>query len=446
MGTNGAASRPWRRRAKTAAAASAPRVPSATAGTAAATSPLVPGRLCRVAHPGALRRHGQRASALVARKPPAPPASAGACLLDVDTPALVVELDALEANIQRMAEALGSFPDVALRPHVKSHKTVEVAILQMQQPGTVGVCCQKVSEAVAMADAVGDILLSNQVAAPAKARRLAAIARRGCSVTAVVDSLQSAEVLAAASRGEGVRLGVLIDVNVGQDRCGVSAPADAVVLAQGLSELEGLHFRGIQAYQGLAQHVRDHSERAAAAASAADLARATTSALSEAGFGCEVVTGGGTGTCEFDVTSGIYTEVQPGSYVFGDADYARNLDAGGAPVSSWRQSLFVAATVISRNQSARRVVLDAGLKAVSYDSGPPLVRGWPESAARIESGGDEHTILHVRSGTALPALGDQLLLVPGHCDPTVNLHDHMLGLRGGIVETVWPVAARGPGH
>mmetsp|Transcript_65203 Transcript_65203/g.194416 ORF Transcript_65203/g.194416 Transcript_65203/m.194416 type:complete len:114 (-) Transcript_65203:54-395(-) len=112
----------------------------------------------------------------------------------------------------------------------------------------------------------------------------------------------------------------------------------------------------------------------------------------------------------------------------------------------WRQSLFVAATVISRNTAARRIVLDAGLKAVSYDSGPPLVRGWPDNAARIESGGDEHTLIHVHGGTALPALGDQLLLVPGHCDPTVNLHDHLIGLRGGKTESVWPVAARGPGH
>lgn len=370
----------------------------------------------------------------------------GSCLLDVDTPALVVELDALEANIRRMTETLGSFPEVALRPHAKSHKTVEVAMLQMQQPRTVGVCCQKVSEAVAMADAVGDILLTNEVATPAKARRLAALARRGCSVTAVVDSLQCAELLVAAARAEGVRLGVLVDVNVGQDRCGVDTPAEAVALARGLAELDQLHFRGIQAYQGLAQHVRGHGERAEAAAAAAARAKEVVGALEAAGFPCEVVTGGGTGTYDFDAASGVYTEVQPGSYVFGDADYSRNLDAEGDPVSTWRQSLFVAATVISRNTAARRLVLDAGLKAVSYDSGPPLVRGWPDTAARIENGGDEHTLVHVPSGTALPALGEQLLLVPGHCDPTVNLHDHLLGLRGGIVESIWPVAARGPGH
>lgn len=319
-------------------------------------------------------------------------------------------------------------------------------MLQMHQPRTVGVCCQKVAEAVAMADAVGDILLTNEIATPAKARRLAALARRGCSVTAVVDSLQSAELLAAAARTEGVRLGVLVDVNVGQDRCGVDGPQEAVALARGLAELPELHFRGIQGYQGLAQHIRNHSERSAAAAAAAARAREVVSALEAAGFQCEVVTGGGTGTYEFDAASGVFTEVQPGSYVFGDVDYSRNLDAEGDPVSAWRQSLFVAATVVSRNTAARRVVLDAGLKAVSYDSGPPLVRGWPDSAARIESGGDEHTILHVHSGTALPALGEQFLLVPGHCDPTVNLHDHLLGLRGGVVESIWPVAARGPGH
>lgn len=382
---------------------------------------------------------------MAATRRPQVPAPAGALLADVETPALLVDLDLLEANVGALVESLGAFPGVALRPHAKSHKTLEVAQLQMKQPRTVGVCCQKVSEAVAMADGVADILLSNQVASPAKARRLAALARRGCAVTAVVDSPEAAEVLSAAALAEGVRLGILVDVNVGQNRCGVDSPEDAVALAQAVSKYESLQLRGVQAYHGLAQHIRGHRERSEAASGAAARAKAAAEALKAAGFECEVVTGGGTGTYELDAASGVYTEVQPGSYVFNDADYSRNLGADGSPVAQWRQSLFVAATVVSRNQVARRVVLDAGLKAVAYDSGPPLVHGWDGTKVEVESGGDEHTILHVRGGAPLPAVGEQLLLVPGHCDPTVNLHDHMLAVRGGRVESVWPVAARGPG-
>jgi len=218
-----------------------------------------------------------------------------------------------------------------------------------------------------------------------------------------------------------------------------------VDLASQISKLKCVHFRGIQAYHGLAQHVRSHDERAKIAAEAGKRAAEARDALLQAGFECNVVTGGGTGTYEFDIAGGVYTEVQPGSYVFNDADYTLNLDAAGNMVSIWRQSLFIATTVISRSTSARRVVLDAGLKAISYDSGPPLVRNTPPSAARVECGGDEHTIVHFSEGTSLPALGEQVLLVPGHCDPTVNLHDYLLGVRGGVVETVWPVAARGPG-
>jgi len=298
---------------------------------------------------------------------------------------------------------------------------------------------------VALADAAGDVLLSNEVVNPVKARRLAALARRGCNVTAVADSRLSAEVLAAGARVEGVRLGVLIDVNVGQDRCGVSGPEEAVELAKWISQLEELQFRGIQAYHGLAQHVRAYLDRAELVGAVAKQAAHIARALEAEGFRCDVITGGGTGTLELDAGSGVFTELQPGSYIFGDADYARNLGPDGEFVSRWRQSLFVAATVISCSPAARRVVLDAGLKAVSYDSGAPLVAGWPTGAFQVESGGDEHTILHVSPNVRLPRLGEQILLIPGHCDPTVNLHDHLIGVRDGIVEVVWPVAGRGPG-
>jgi len=421
----------------------------AAASTAAHRFP--PAALPRKANPWHAQRAATSEAAAGRKAPPppvacrpSPPASVGAVKLEVETPALLVELDALETNLAVLATMMEAFPDVRVRPHAKTHKSPDLAAVQMKQPQTVGVCCQKVSEAVALAATVGDVLLTNQIFSLNKALRLAKLARRGCSVAAVMDSLQGAEMMAKAARLEGVRIGALVELNIGQDRCGVDSPEQAVAFARFIEAIPELQFRGLRAYNGGAQHIRDYSERAASAAAAAKQAALARDALIKAGLGCEVVTGGGTGTFEFDAASGVYTEVHPGSYLFGDRDYAQNLNSQSRPCERWKQSLFVATTVISRSTASRRIVLDAGLKALSYDSGPPRVHGWQDSCAHVESGGDEHTVFHVNSGTALPGLGDQVLLVPGHCDPTVNLHDHLMAVRRGVVEAIWPLA-RGPG-
>lgn len=374
---------------------------------------------------------------------PVPPAAVGAA--SADTPSLHLDLTAFEANLRTLSEMMEKTPKIALRPNVKSHKCVEIASLQMLQPGTLGVACPKVSEAVAMADAVGDVLVTHEVVSEHKARRLAVLPRRGCKVTAVVDSELVARVLAAAARAEGTRLSVLIDVNVGHNRCGVDSPEEALGLAQLLSELDTLDFRGIQAHHVLSQRIRSFDGRRTAAEEAASRAKRFVEALDSEGFRCDIVTGGGTGTFEFDAASGVYTEVQPASYVFSDVGLSENLDADGQRNSCWQHSLFVGATVVSRNEVSHRVVVDAGLKAISYDSGTPTVRGLPDGAALVECGGDEHTIVHFARGTPLPALGDQIEFTPGHCEATVNLHEYILGMRSGRVESVWPVAARGPG-
>jgi D-serine deaminase-like pyridoxal phosphate-dependent protein len=219
----------------------------------------------------------------------------------VETPALLVRLDALEANVKNMTAHLGALaPNVNIRPHARSHKTAEIASMQMQQARHIGICCQKVSEAVAMADTVGDILLTSSVVSLPKARRLANLARRGCSVTVVADSKESLDVLTAAARGEGIRLGVLIEVDVGQGRCGVESPAEAVMLAKAVESQEEFDFRGIQAYHRGIQHVREWSARSAAAAEVASRVGEFVRALNSAGLACEIITGGGTGTCAFD--------------------------------------------------------------------------------------------------------------------------------------------------
>ena len=377
------------------------------------------------------------------RPPTLPPAArAGDALADVDTPALVLDLDAFERNLDSM-QAAANAAGVALRPHAKAHKTPAIALAQLQR-GAVGICCQKVSEALPFLQAgVTDIHISNQIAGPAKAAQLAQLALHG-RFSVCVDHPQQVAGLAAATAASGSRLAVFIEIDIGQGRCGV-AGADAVLrLLDALAPNPQLRFGGLQAYHGGVQHVRSHAERQAAAQRAGARTAAVVAALGVAGVACPVVTGGGSGSVEFDLAGGVYTELQPGSYVFMDGDYGRN--QGGA-VLRFQHSLFVASTVMSVGDG-NRCILDAGLKSLAVDSGLPTV--WQDGAASATlayaAANDEHGIVRRADGAPalpLPALGSQLLLVPGHCDPTLNLHDDLVAVRGGVVEALWPIAARG---
>jgi D-serine deaminase-like pyridoxal phosphate-dependent protein len=354
-------------------------------------------------------------------------------LAEVDTPALLVDLDAFERNLATMAETARG---VRLRPHAKSHKCPEIARRQIAL-GAVGVCCQKVSEAEALVDGgVADVLIANEVVGRAKLERLATLARRA-KVSVCVDDAANARDLDAAARAAGVRLDVLVEVDVGAQRCGVAPGAPALHLARVVAGCAGLRFAGLQAYQGAAQHLRSIGERRAAIAQAIDKARATRDLIEDEGLDCEVVTGAGTGSFPFEQASGVYTELQPGSYVFMDADYGRN-SWDGFP--RFEQSLYVWTTVMSAPAPGRAVV-DAGLKAHSVDSGMPLVVGMP--GVEYAKASDEHGVLKVAAAARAPALGAKLRLVPGHCDPTVNLYDWLVGVRAERVEALWPVAARG---
>lgn len=356
----------------------------------------------------------------------------------IDTPALVVDLDALERNLEAMA-TFARDNEVKLRPHAKTHKCSVIAQRQIAA-GAVGVCVQKVGEAEAMADGrIGDIYISNEVVDPAKLARVAKLAGR-VTLAIAVDSALGAERLAAALRAEGTRCEVFVEVDVGQGRCGV-APAAAGTLAQQIVA-HGLSIAGLQAYHGRAQHLRDPAEREAAIAHAVTLARAAQASITSAGIACPLVTGAGTGTFVHEAASGLYGELQAGSYVFMDRDYADNDATPGAP--AFEHALFVKSQVMSRGAS--HAVIDAGHKSHAIDSGLP--RTWQRDL-EFANGGDEHGILrrHAFGGDRLPALGETIWLVPGHCDPTVNLHDHLIVVRGGLytgrVEAIWPVDARG---
>jgi D-serine deaminase-like pyridoxal phosphate-dependent protein len=366
-------------------------------------------------------------------------ARGGDLVATVATPALVIDLDAMERNLEAMAVFARSH-GVRLRPHAKMHKSAAIAKAQIAA-GAVGVCVQKLSEAEVLADAgISDIFISNEVIDAAKLTRVAALAGR-IKLAIAVDSILGVDRLAEACKAAGSEPNVFVEIDVGQGRCGVSPEAAGALAHHVVSR--GLRFAGLQAYQGGAQHLRGAAEREAAVRGAATLVRAAQMSITSAGIACPLVTGGGTGTFVFDTTSGVYGELQAGSYLFMDGEYADIEPAEHAP--RFEHALFVKSQVMSR--AASHVVVDAGIKAYAIDAGLP--RAWRRELEMINFG-DEHGILKASgSGSAadLPQLGETVWLVPGHCDPTVNLHDSYVAVRGGlelgVVEALWPVDTRG---
>jgi D-serine deaminase-like pyridoxal phosphate-dependent protein len=363
-----------------------------------------------------------------------PPARAGDPATAIDTPALVLDLPAFERNLDRMAQATQG---VRLRPHAKAHKCPDVARLQMAR-GAVGVCCQKTDEAAAFVRAgVTDVLVTNEVVAPAKIERLAGLAR-DATVGVLVDDAANVTALDDAAAAAGTRLDVYVEVDVGAHRCGVAPGEPVRDLARQVAASRALRLRGLHAYHGGAQHLRAPAERRAATAWAAALAARSRAMLEEAGLSCEIVTGAGTGTWQHERDSGVWNELQPGSYPFMDADYGRN---ALAPTEiAFEQSLFVVAGVMSVPAPGRAVV-DAGLKAFAFDSGLPVVHARAETSYVKAS--DEHGVLELRAGATPLAPNDRVSLIPGHCDPTFNLYDWVVGVRDGRVACVWSIAARG---
>jgi D-serine deaminase-like pyridoxal phosphate-dependent protein len=366
------------------------------------------------------------------------PARVGDALHEVDTPALVLDIDRFEANLERLMQS-STVRGMRVRPHAKSHKCVEVARRQMAA-GAVGICCQKVSEAeVFLAGGIDDVLVTNEIIGKRKVTALAALAVRfpQARVGVCVDDVKQVRQLATACRALAAQVDVYIEIDVGHGRAGVPDTASAVELAEEIAQHRALRLRGLQAYYGSAQHRRGVRERRQAITLAATLAGAARDGLIAAGHPCEIVTGGGTGTFPYETGSGVYNEVQPGSYVLMDIDYGKNEFDPIAP--AFEPALYILTSVMSARGD--RVTLDAGLKAFSTDSGPamPAFEGW-----QVRGVSDEHTVL-IRAGSEGPnlVLGDKPLLIPGHIDPTVNLHDVIVVSRNDVVIDVWPIEARG---
>ncbi|TMH73560.1 MAG: DSD1 family PLP-dependent enzyme [Betaproteobacteria bacterium] len=361
-----------------------------------------------------------------------PPAKVGDRVEEIDTPALVLELDAFERNLRTLADSVKGRP-LRVRPHAKTHKCAEIAKRQLAH-GAIGVCCQKVAEAEALVEGgINDVLVSNEVVGTPKIARLAALSKRA-HIGVCVDHPDNL----AALEASGAKLDVYIELEVGMRRCGIAPGPAALQLARAIHRSKNLRFAGLQAYHGRAQHMRTMEERHAAIEAAAQHVFEMKRLLEKAGIPCPIVTGAGSGTYMLEVEAGAWDEIQPGSYIFMDVDYAKNEWA--APLPRFEHALFVLATVMSR-PAADRAIVDAGLKASSVDSGLPLV--WRREGLTYRGASDEHGAIEIAAGAQAPALGDKLYLVPGHCDPTVNLYDWYVCVRHDRVESVWSVTARG---
>ena len=368
------------------------------------------------------------------------PAMVGMDEADIQTPCLVLDLDALERNIIKMGQ-FAKDKNMRHRVHGKMHKSVDVALLQEKLGGSCGVCCQKVSEAEAFVrGGIKDVLVSNQVRDPAKIDRLARLPKLGARAICCVDDLANIADLSAAAVKHGTQIECLVEIDCGAGRCGVQSTEDVVVIATAIDAAEGLKFAGLQAYQGAMQHLDDYQERKAKIEIAVAMVAEAVAALKSVGLECDIVGGGGTGSYYFEGESGVYNELQCGSYAFMDADYGRILDRDGKRIDQgeWQNALFLLTSVMS-HAKADKAICDAGLKAQSVDSGLPVIFG--RTDVEYVKCSDEHGVIADPDGVL--KVGDKLKLVPGHCDPTCNVHDWYVGVRNGKVEALWPITARG---
>jgi D-serine deaminase-like pyridoxal phosphate-dependent protein len=350
--------------------------------------------------------------------------------LGIPTPALLVDVPALDRNIARMAAFFAAMP-CRLRPHFKAHKTPAIARRQLAAGSCTGLTCATVAEAEIASEFCDDLLLANEIVTADKCRRIAALAATA-RVTVAIDSSLGLAGLSEAAQQAGATIGVLIDVNVGQDRCGAAPGEAALALAIEASKAQRIELRGVMGYEGHLQPVADRAERELRTRAAMGELIATADLLRSHGLPCPIVSGGGSGT--FDISGQVpgMTEIQAGSYALMDTDYVRV----GLP---FEQAFSVLGTIVSK-PTQQRCVADCGHKAMTKDHGLPGVKGIP--GATVTSLNDEHAIITVPPESSLQ-VGDRIELWPSHTDPTINLHDVFYAMEGDTVVGVWPIAARG---
>lgn len=369
------------------------------------------------------------------------PALPGMDEADIQTPCLIVDLDALEKNIRTMGQYCKDM-GVRHRIHGKMHKSVDIALLQEKLGDSCGVCCQKVSEAEVFArGGIKDVLVSNQVRDPAKIDRMAQLPKLGARTICCVDDIENVAELSAAAVKHGTQIECLVEIDCGAGRCGVAAGQPVVDIAKAIDDAANLKFAGIQAYQGAMQHMQNYSDRKEKIDIAVEMVACSIDMLKAEGLECDIVGGGGTGSYYFEGNSGVYNELQCGSYAFMDADYQTIHDEKGERISEFENSLFILTAIMSHAKTDK-AICDAGLKAQSVDSGLPYIFG-RDDVEYIKCS-DEHGVISDPEGAL--KVNEKIRLVPGHCDPTCNVHDFYVGVRNGKVEKLWPVSARGKAY
>jgi D-serine deaminase-like pyridoxal phosphate-dependent protein len=350
----------------------------------------------------------------------------------LDTPALLVDLDVLEANIARIASTCRQH-GVGWRPHLKGHKTLEIARMELAA-GAVGITCAKLGEAEVMAAAgVRGVLIANQIVGPLKIRRLMELPADANPIVAV-DSMANAAELAAAAAGRGRTTQVVIEVDIGMKRAGVAPGAAVVALAKAIGERPGLRLRGLIGWEAHAVTIADASEKERTVAAAIGLLTASATACRQAGYAVDIVSCGGTGSFPYCAMQPGVTDVQVGGAIFSDMHYRDHYH------TDFPCALTLMATVTSR-PTATRIVLDAGKKSMSGDAAMPLPIGLPGvRSLRLSA---EHATIELEAPSERPRIGERVEFIVGYSDTTVHLHEEIVGIRRGTVECIWPIAARG---
>ena len=358
---------------------------------------------------------------------------------DIPTPALLVDLDAFESNVQSMAEHCRK-SGRGFRPHAKTHKCPEIAKRQMAA-GALGICSATVREAEALVAAgITGVLLTSPIVEPAKIARMVSLIQQGKGVMLSVGHLREVELLAEAASAAGVDVDLLVDVDIGDRRTGILPGQPALELAQFIAKHKRLRVRGVQSYAGHASHVIGFEAREKTSREAMGKSVETRELLNKAGFDAAILSGGSTGTYNIDSTIQGVTELQVGSYVFMDIDYRRiGGKTSGENYSDFQHSLTVLATVVNATHPDR-VSVDAGTKALDTTTNwKPEAKGW--TGLTYNRGGDEFGIMTLEPGAKLPRIGDRIEFIVPHCDPNVNLYDRIYATRGDKVEAIWSIAA-----
>ncbi|HKF63089.1 MAG TPA: DSD1 family PLP-dependent enzyme [Dongiaceae bacterium] len=358
----------------------------------------------------------------------------------LNTPALLLDLDALEGNIAAMA-AHTKAAGINLRPHSKGAKSIEIGRRQMAA-GAVGICCTTIGEAEVIAGSgIEGVLITSPVVTPVMIERLVGLNGKAKGLMVVADNPANVDALARAAQAAGKPISVIVEFDVGQGRTGVPTPEGVVALARRIKDSAHLRFAGIQAYYGHLQHIPGFAERRAACNAQIERVRPLLAKLAAEGLAPGIVTGGGTGTFDIDPSGGVYTEVQPGSYPFMDREYTE-IDMTANRASPFKAALFVQATVVSANREGFAVV-NAGYKSFATEGGVATVATPRLTASKYKLMGDEHGGVDYDPKGGSLKLGDTVEFLVPHCDPTINLYDRYHCVRGDTLVDIWPVDARG---